>query len=76
MPTPYAIIAISERPVLYHEHLTSPDVNLIASWRRHIRDAILAESPMPLRLSMPAAIFQRFANLEGTPGLEIVRSAA
>ena len=73
---PYAIIAISERPLYYHEHITTPDVNVIASYRRHIRDAILAEPKMPFRLSMPAAIFQRFANMEGTPGLEVVRSAA
>jgi hypothetical protein len=72
---PYAIIAITERPIYYHEHITTPDVNVIASWRRHIRAAILAESPMPLRLSMPAAIFQRFANLEGTPGLRVERAA-
>jgi len=28
MPTPYAIIAITERPIYYHEHITTPDVNV------------------------------------------------
>jgi hypothetical protein len=72
----YVILTISDHPLIdYAEHITSPDVKKIHFWRERIREWIRAEPKRPLRLSVIPALFQRFASLEGTPGLTVVRDA-
>ncbi|MBV5308328.1 hypothetical protein [Chromatium okenii] len=55
------------------ESVTSPDVNLIHALRERIRQRLRVPLPEPLVLCMSSAIYQRFANLEGQPGLTVER---
>lgn len=72
----HAIITLSECPLPGHAHLVAHDVRQVHVHREEIRAAIRSAKFPPLRLSMSPAIFQRFANLEGQPGLVVVRGAA
>ncbi len=55
------------------ESVASPEVNQIHALRKRIRQRLRVPLPEPLVLCMSSAIYQRFANLEGQPGLTVER---
>ncbi len=55
------------------EEILSPEVNAVHAVRERIRYLLRAPEPTPLVLRMSSAIFRRFADLEGAPGLVVER---
>ena len=55
------------------EAVLSPEVNALHAVRERIRHRLCAPEPTPLVLRMSSAIFRRFADLEGQPGLVVQR---
>ena len=73
MSTAYVILAVADRPIPRYEQIVDPNVRTVHSERERIREYIRAAPLRPLRLSMSAAMFKRFRDMEGTPGLMIER---
>ena len=55
------------------EEVLSPEVNAVHAVRERIRYRLRAPEPNPLVFHMSSAIFRRFADLEGAPGLVVER---
>ncbi len=55
------------------EAVLSPEVGALHAVRERIRHRLRAPEPTPLVLRMSSAIFRRFADLEGQPGLVVQR---
>jgi hypothetical protein len=55
------------------EEVLSPEVNAVHAVRERIRYRLRDPEPLPLVLRMSSAIFRRFADLEGAPGLVVER---
>ena len=55
------------------EEVLTPEVNAVHAVRERIRYHLRTPEPTPLVLRMSSAIFRRFADLEGAPGLVVER---